>query len=678
MKITRGTPKANTPPYNDIFNAFGDFLTTVLDGRLEVDLDNTYVQMPGPQKEISDFALSPNKSIGLLVGSIGIGKTSVLTYIHEKMWSQLGCKVFPLDFSVKSENVNLGEEFYELDDSSQRQRALLLAEDKIKQLIKRKIGSWVQEDIKKDPQSIYEFFEQYFPEYVPDEALLFPNKPHEMLQLIQKNYGSQFLTTCFYYYIHTHDIRHIKFVYDNLDDKEILLTRAVIELSAHLVQGVKNFNEKERELDPQLPSRWMTCIAACRPDTAEAIQYGDDRSGKDWYAYREIQIVEPCSLSEAIIKRYRKFHNLNGESDTDQAEVAFSLGNSFLGEKRWTIKNRDTFFEKIFNAFTLSGQSAQVVELCNYNVASSMKSVLEVLRNQHFFKDEDLLVTAMSKTKSEFKKSATDTFTGTTVIRSLAYGNQGNTKPVYPILHTPVVNLLHSKHLDYGRSTFKPRVISMFMNNIVENSPFKSQISLECLINLGVQYLGISFDTAEAVIDEMYEQGLIVNVRLMKKPSVVGMDCPLSLTPRAALLWRLLSEDSILLQCYRDDSELDESLEWKGKKANFINRPTLEMPIEEVGRELMWMVRQFWLREEEEINSLADSSRYHEFRSICGTETITERLLHGLENSRKRFYNQYGNLEKNIESQFLESANSELSNIIDKKKKEWRDTDSDD
>ena len=99
-----------------------------------------------------------------------------------------------------------------------------------------------------------------------------------------------------------------------------------------------------------------------------------------------------------------------------------------------------------------------------------MAAVMDVTRNRHLVKDEALLAAALPNDPKGFLRFAKDAFTRTTVLRSLAYGNQGTMKPVYPIDHTPVVNVLHSPILPFGRSTFKPRVIGMFMHKSTDAS----------------------------------------------------------------------------------------------------------------------------------------------------------------------------------------------------------------
>jgi hypothetical protein len=660
MRVTRYTPRTTTRPFNKIFESYGDVLTKLFDERADVDPNSTYVAMPTSQQELIDFALSGSQEVGLLVGDIGIGKSSVLKYLREVVWPSQSCVAIFKDFSEDSESIHFPKKFYKLSAESQKQHAVILANAKIVSMVKGAISPWLWSDIQSNPTGFLSFLDAFYPEYVPDEARLSPGEPLKVISTIQRKSKRKFFLATFHYYIHANDIRHVKFVVDNLDDKEVLLLSAVVDLAAHLARGIKRFNEKEISKEKNAPLRWMTVIVACRPNTAQSLQ-SSKGNGSGWHGFHEIVIGQPCSLSEAVKKRYEndvKGKMFPGESDR---KLRFTLG-----DKPWTISNRDSFFAGLCDAFQNAGQANQIVALSNNNMAKAMTYVLEVARNIHFVKDEDLVVAVMPNTSNDTFQFARDAFTRTSVLRALAYGNQGDVKPHYPIDFTPVVNLIESKRIPFGGSTFKLRVIAMF--STLESSGNKStQISVGDICKMGEQFFGVDTDIAMSVVDELCEQGVLGNSRFVGLPSVVGTDCALSLLPRGELLWRLLSEDSILLQCYRDDCELDRTIEWKGRRFHYSDRPTQELLIEEVGTELIWMVRQLWVKEVEELESVASRGQYSELVRLCGIESMSGRLLKAVSNSMKRFFSRY----PGFAAQSLQSATDDLAIEIDLASKRW-------
>lgn len=273
--------------------------------------------------------------------------------------------------------------------------------------------------------------------------------------------------------------------------------------------------------------------------------------------------------------------------------------------------------------------------LNNNSVAFSIKQMGVIVRNIHFVEPKKLFSQAFVVPSTE---DTVTPFTSTTVVRALAYGNQGRNIPIYPVNESPVVNLLESEKLPFGASTFKARVVQALIGRNGNSSPEKTEISVNDFLNFGDRYFELTKDRATSVLDELYAEGVIGHRRSLEAPSKVGPDCSLYLQPRGRLLWQLLGENSILLQCYRDSCFLDEDFVWDGQRAPYNDVATLRLPLEIVPEQLLWMIRQFWKGEESEMNIISGKSYYSEFKEIFGSQLITERLLASLESSVSRFY----------------------------------------
>jgi hypothetical protein len=93
MRINDGQCTESARPYNEVYDAYKPLFLKILSQRpvhLDPEFTKAYVSMPQAEKDLMDFVKSGCTEIGLLEGSIGIGKSSVLSYLSRTHWSENG------------------------------------------------------------------------------------------------------------------------------------------------------------------------------------------------------------------------------------------------------------------------------------------------------------------------------------------------------------------------------------------------------------------------------------------------------------------------------------------------------------------------------------------------------------------------------------------------------------
>ncbi|MFL5328659.1 MAG: hypothetical protein ACJ8C4_07065 [Gemmataceae bacterium] len=642
MRVTRTTPPYEQGPYNSIFEAYRDFLDVIFQPRLPHSKE-TYVPMKDAETAIIDYASSGAIGVGLISGMIGVGKTSVINHLCEEVWKPQSCLVVSRDYSDVSFAPKLQSDYYTLEHAAQRFRATNIAHLLINELLKGEVfrrdnesnpdeDSWYDRVVMANPAPVRHFIIENYPHKVPSCALSRNLTDTEFLHALSKEDFDTHLRILFVYKLKVDNIDHVKIVLDNLDDKDLVLVACMVEHLAHLGVFIEKFSARERKFRTDAPIRRLTPLVCCRPATADAIQNDlKTRNGGGWYACREIHVPLPCSLSTALGMRVRHFF-------ANAAKHRFRI---IVGGHEWTVVERETFLKGLIEAFQESQQEGELVALCNFNLADCMKATMDVLKNVHFCQTDQLVRRYYDKNVQPTRTDFRELFTPTTVIRALAYGNQGKVpQPVYPIGGTRIVNVINSKHARLGESTLKIRLINLFSRLATTShmSPECIYISLAQINEWGKQFFALSPEVTTALIDEMYTEGLLGNCRTFLMPSKVGELCTLNVTPRGLLLWRHLGQNSVLLECYRDEVELCDELKFKGRSPSWKDIATLESNWEDRLIEIGWMVTQMWLGERKETDNIVSRGSFSAFKSVFGPTLMSRHVKNGVDSSRRRFY----------------------------------------
>ena len=484
MRIVRLTPEADCPPYNNLFAPVADVLDhivrSVLRSRTPTDDDpaidpvETFVNIPDIERQIKGFALNRESGVALLIGPKGIGKTSVLRYLREAVWKGQLCRVIPCDLSSQTYADRLGGDYYLKSHGEQHAIANTTALSIIEELLLKVVterdetyrNGFMVDVVHSDYTKFIAFVRTYFMHALGD--LVYKSKPAEndFRKAIDKMPAGNRINLVFSYYLHSCNIHHVKLLIDNTDDKDGLLICRIVEQLAHLQAQISDFSSRERRINPLAPYRHASPIVSCRPATASLITTYKETRGGGWHPLPEINIVEPPDLSDVIERRFQFVLNKLDESGGLQRSVQVSMG-----DLSYPIDDVLAFYRNVFEVYRLSGRSREVMGLSNLNVADALYYTLQILRNRKFLDDSAVFAKAQEKTTNpwEFFLSKASRpsdfrrlFPSSTAIKCLAYGNQATEDaPQYPVIGTPVVNILDSEYAPIARTAFKPRVLSM-------------------------------------------------------------------------------------------------------------------------------------------------------------------------------------------------------------------------
>lgn len=657
MRVIRKTSDRENRPFNGLFEAYAHILEKMTEQRSFDEDATTYVPMTSIENELKEFALSGSTDIALLVGSIGIGKTRVVKYLSDVIWGSMNCLVVHNDLRIAAESIRLPHDFYERDDNDQWLHAAKIAHRRVNEMLQERFGADVTGWNRANPDEFVDFMQQFYPGKMPTSALVGASSPREVLHEIESQYPEEFPRFCFYYFLRKKNIQHVKFIIDNVDDKDATLIKAFGDILAHLTLGVKDFSRREREQDEAAPDRHLTAVMSCRPYTA-------DLFNNEWFGTSKIEISQPCSLAQLLRKLYDNLMSTDPELGGKGKPATLNVN-----QMRWQASDRDRLFGKLLESFEKSGRSEEIVRLCNNNMAEAKKAFLQVVRNKHFVREQEYFAAVRETNTSKQQEIVGSVFTSTTVVCALAYGNQGIWDPVYPIASSPVVNLLEGKQSRFGHTLIKPRVLSMFLDkeHAFDSRP---EISIARVSELASRFFDFDDQQISQLIDEMFADGLLANPRVVETPSKLGPKCTLVATPRAHYLWSLLRESSVLAECYRDDIWLDEELVWKGKRVQWNNHPTRTLTVENRLDALFWIVVECWNVEERELDSVSNKGNLAAFVDSFGPDLITELLLDGIDNSLRGFYRKY--LQR--DSFAIDSAEAKFAEIrqdISDSKSRW-------
>jgi hypothetical protein len=612
------------------------------------------------------FTRSGNTGVGVLYGHRGIGKSSVLRHLEQTEWPSEGCEVILADLSESSATLNIGEDYYTLPHIERWHRAMGVASLCLNTHIDNLLHTFRNRDIPFPIDDFIDLMRVIQPALLPLNDIYSERPAAELLDKAQAKDETAFRFFFLYFLVRHRNQYHIKFVLDNLDDKDSVLIKALCEQLAHLRSFFHACSAKEMSAFGTRERR-MTPIVSCRPITYTHLKTPvDQENGDDWYGLSPIPFTFPCSLAAILIKRYDFY--VAGERPDSRIVVDSEL----LGGNRVTIDSRDRLFRRLCNDFGTTGQAQILLSLCNYDLARAAAATLEVFRNRHFLSTDAIISMTTTSQRIDRIESAKRLFTSTTIIRILAYGNQATEAPMYPIMNTLVPNILDSLDAPFARtaaSFVKPRIITYFLevkrrNAVPQREDRRNSEGNDSAVTRGMlledlkKCFGLREPVISQVIDEMFGQELLAHNHGVKVPSYYGARCELIITPRAECLWTQLSMHSVLLQAYREFVELNDNVSWRGVEHSWSSRRAyaIDMSSGEVFSDLVWMCVQSWVAEKEFLERLLERNVIGEFVRCFGSRFTSEQLVDGVQESARSFW-------KGVDSTVAKSAGKILIDL---------------
>lgn len=659
MRIHTGARARQVPPYNGIHEAFGPALWLRLFAARHDASQDEFVHLPETERELVMYAKSMSQSLCVVTGRRGVGKTSILRFVCSQWKESLACKVIYEDF--RDETILTPSEYFTDPWAADTRRNfwMSVADEHLTRILKNSCKPLDENHIA-DLVQFFVFLQKYFRAAAPNtETTTSHEKLLNHLELIQSNVifnrlrdpQFKFERLLFAFRLYQEKRKHVKLVIDNVDDKHRGFLNGLLEKLSHLQSSLHRIAVDANS------HVVLTPFVALRPITFRVLQSFPQIDGHGWNALKEIEISQPAALSAIVKKRYAAICSSSdfGELSPSEIDMHRILQSKNVTipvtdrQVRWQLPNRDHFIFQTLEMITHAKQDDELVDMSNHDLSDAIPAMGDVLKNRHFISEDDVVQVVRGANHTDIDKIAADAVSRVTVVRCLAYGNQGNNIPRYPVEDSRVANILHGRHSDCRLTLAKGRAIQALAK---ANQDEKVGISKEELTDVVAAWCDIDEERVGRLLDEMWKQGLLECDLSGDRPSAASNeDVILSCTPRATRLLNHIQNDSVLLLCYRDEIELADEVKWPGKKPAWtVNTPwqmRLSMEIRDKKSELeesAKIVQQIFCVEVDElhksIGKIGEGSK-RLFSEWFGGVLLSEMLLEGIRKSFLRYYQNF-------------------------------------
>ena len=599
-KLNKGNRSTNVAPYNEIYQTYMRLFNSLFQSRLIGD-HRTYIRIPDKENEIFEYINSGAKSVCLVTGLTGIGKSSILNYCAHKLKNEKNTHCILIDLLGRRANLDLGEDFHSLDENTARQRSEKVARSYI---IDNLIGSFATGTTNK--------WGGYFYDYMIDHEmghLIFPYNMHNgeeesskitsLNKFKEKNPLAHAYAALKYYCLINKKTK-VVIILDNTDQKDFELIEAFLDILSDFTRCIS------KEI------KTVTPIISCRPYNEKRLQKRKNINSISSHGIETITIDNPCSISKIIISRY----NITKKSK-DIIEF-----NSRKGMK-WTVSDIDSFIVNLTKRYEEERLDNYVIQLNNYDLSTSLKNTLNILRNRYFIQVERLLPSLIKNSSLRYglSKSA--------VLKALAYGNPASIDTMYyPQDNTDmsIPNLLNW-NIDIPETFLsKFRVIQYLIKRkaYIDRKGERQERIVKSL----EKHLGMKLKQSVKCLKIMYYEGLIFT-HSNRPPEETNKDY-IVISPKARLIFEDCENHSLYTEFWFDDTPV-RVMQFSSILHNFSFR---RRPIE-----LVKFILFLWSIEKEQLTNIIKVKEVREsYVQQYNNNIITSMLLNGLEISIHSYY----------------------------------------
>lgn len=595
-----------------------------------------YIKDPLEEK-LTEFCKSKSNVMKYLVGYTGIGKTTLL----RNFW-----KVFDRDVKLENENVILYISFYyaqlSADNPQQSIENEIIAYIKlaIKKIMKEKRSLFLE--VKDLWGNFYDYIEENKPtileseELTPDSAFLdivLQNgdenvSKREQLQKACETKKLEYYSCLFKFILnYIDDIHNIIIIYDDIESKEGIFHRPLIEVARHIHSCFSTIDDK---------TSLVKSIVALRAYTYRSNIDRQEEARRGNLKRNTIKKVSSVDLHDIFQYRFDEIERL--EKKEQKVKVLESYREA----------RRELFVveQHIYNSF-----GNLIYNLVNHNLCNAMILYGSIMVNI------DWIVQREVEHDGSFQLSA-DSYklTADRIFKAIACGNElsysyEKNEFIPNILHnykegTELLGLYIIKYMIRNKAT------DLYAETYVEGDRiFKDIVALfvdrsDSQIRVDIWQSRLLY-----VISYFYSSGLLLrsiydieNITEKQIKREYNGAYKLYLSPRGQALYKLLSQNALLLELYRDD--IYTNLENNDKLTSDLNTDELMMY-------LVDYVSYLFQCEQKYIgNAISCLERYQE---LFGEELIVVPLFEGIIKNIRAFYpkrdDEYQNLMKRIRNQ---------------------------
>lgn len=615
MKINQSRCLESIGPYNEVYEAFEPLFLSVFQQRTvysqQVGLE-WYERMPKLEKRLLDFVASGTSDIGLLVGPIGIGKSSALRYLTHSGWNGLpGTETILIDLSRKKAALSVLElpaEFRTASAVSQKHES----EARIATCLAAEIEGHIstQVDFAAEIDELYDFFVENNKDLLMPEGFFNPSDletRRAILSAVQSRHRLAFLFVCLKYYGIKRSLQRLVLVIDNCDQKDPVLIESFVDSLCHLDRCFENIKGSYDSFPI------LTALVSCRPATRWLLESESNKNALGSHGWRAISLDTPCALAALLRRRTKAF-----APGTDLRQMRITSRNGIT----WEVDRPERFLGKLAESLEAHGHGTMLGALCNWNMADAMVALCDVLSNKHYIDLDRVIGDVVPE-----HEHPNIGIPWTSILRALAYGSPSGT-PIYPVRNTRVPNVLSGTVSALPKTLLKPRLLEWLLKHASGE-----HANTAAIIELFTSCFAITSADLLLQCDELYSEGLVETHRGYT-PSQCGHDCGLQCTPRAAQLWQDLSMHDVLLCCYRDDFYLGDHLSWT-------KTPTSQLQLAERCLVVLELCEWIFEAERRELLNIVQRIGGVAFVNEFGESLISEHLVLGFSSALYTFYQRY-------------------------------------
>lgn len=575
-----------------------------------------YVKDPLEQ-ELEKIRVYKGNTMKYLVGYTGIGKTTLL----RNFW-----KVLDRDIHINNEDLIIYISFYSSNLSSSNPQKSL--EDEIVRHILRACRKLMQHWGDKFPSeeifwgNFFDYIERYKPILLENEDFtptfnffnklekLSIRKKHQLDILCEEKKLEYYSCLLKYLVCSINEIRNIVFIYDDIESKEVLYHRPLVEIARHIHACFSVIEDKDSQ---------VKTIVALRAYTFRSNIDRQLEARRECIEKNTIRKMDAVKLHDIFVKRFNEIERIvNKEEKVDKLE-------DYKMAKRQFFMVEDEINKSFGNI---------IYQLVNCNICNAMYLYISIMDNVRWISVNEYEDNGMFELSSSSYR-----LTAETVFRAIACGEEiayfgednmffpnilSNYKKDIELLALYVIKYLIQKEATdlYGEKYVEGDEIIQNIKRI-----FLERTNSEILNNLWVEKIAY-------VLEYLYDKSIlfrsIYDIEYISESQIERKfhnSYKLYLSPRGKCLFNLFNKNALLLELYRDDIYTD-------LKNN--DKLTFEMSTYEAIKYLLEYICELFQKEQQYLRSSFHC--YKEYQEAFGNEFLVATLLEGVIKNIHSYY----------------------------------------
>lgn len=498
----QAAPDSNKPSdlYRRFRKAFDALVAVENPGIARHEFGEWFVRVPALEEDLRESCMGEQDSIRFLLGSTGIGKSTLLRYtFRTDNVPRIDADSLVIPFCFNS---HLGENDFLNPLAAAASRLLM---ERFSLLFRS--------------EEFYQFVNAQRPDLLELDAEL-----HETATWEERLMGLKRSSRLSY------ELEKLKFLVPKTPLVRVVLIVDDVETLLFDTQEfvIGNVCKAYSFLQAQPERKFgVKCIISCRPNTHSLLRK------VAWYpAYpfaKSIYISASVELEKLFQARF--------ESAIKKTSAGKDPANRPEWDRAYEIVLR--LVEQLSSRYELD-----LTTLCNHNVRRALYELEQILANRKWFQKDHVASPSFVIKESDYAVNEV------AVYRALALRNG----EVYPARDSVIANLLYNTP-DEGSDLLVTYIIRYLLNQkSAGEEGGRSQIHTSRLID----DFTLLFQGLTDVEEIQACRGYMIDSKLLDVESVRGKDV-ISLTPKAETLWKMLQSNSICLEFFRDDTYQEES-----------------------------------------------------------------------------------------------------------------------